>query len=121
MALSLLNFFKRNPGKAQVATPAPAKPPVAKPSSQRFSKTVMPSVTRAVSSSDPFQLSDNPGAAQSGLPPAIAVALAPKVERVIAFALADVVSQMPAGYLRQLQAGDADRHILLKAAELEKG
>ena len=55
------------------------------------------------------------------LPPAVAVALEPKVERVLPFTLADVVAQMPEGFVRPLADGEMHRHVLLKAAELERG
>ncbi|MBA3883135.1 MAG: hypothetical protein H0X73_10570 [Chthoniobacterales bacterium] len=57
----------------------------------------------------------------SSLPPAVALALEPNVERTISIDLADVVSQMPAGLVRPLENGDAERRVLLKASELERG
>ena len=62
-----------------------------------------------------------PAPAINNLPPAVAVALEPKVERAISIDLADVVAQMPEGYVRPLENRDMGRHILLKASELERG
>ncbi|MBV9009717.1 MAG: hypothetical protein JO354_11220 [Verrucomicrobia bacterium] len=55
------------------------------------------------------------------LPPAVAIALEPNVERAISLPLADVIAQMPDGYLRPREALDVNRRVLLKAAEVEKG
>ena len=57
----------------------------------------------------------------STLPPAVALALEPNVERTISLELAEIVSQMPPGLVRPLEDGDADRRVLLKASELERG
>ncbi|MEP6685916.1 MAG: hypothetical protein ABJB22_03990 [Verrucomicrobiota bacterium] len=55
------------------------------------------------------------------LPPAVAFALEPDVERVIAIELRDIIGQIPAGYLKPTESFDVTRKVLLKAAELEKG
>ncbi len=55
------------------------------------------------------------------LPPALALALEPKVERVVSLELGDVVPQMPAGWVKALNEEDSSRRVLLKAAELERG
>ena len=57
----------------------------------------------------------------NNLPPAVAVALEPRVERAISIDVADVVAHMPEGYVRPLENRDVGRHILLKASELERG
>jgi predicted regulator of Ras-like GTPase activity (Roadblock/LC7/MglB family) len=55
------------------------------------------------------------------LPPAIANALEPKVERVISLELGDVVPQIPAGFTKPIEVLDPSSRILLKASEVEKG
>ena len=55
------------------------------------------------------------------MPPAVALALEPRVERVISLDLVDVVAQMPTSLVRPLQDGDGSRRVLLKAVEIEKG
>ena len=152
MAFSFLNLFKRKAQEPEVA-PAPA-PPLEKKSSERMSKTVMPSgrtVVPSTSSQDEFRGGPNGGAsygsvstasaAEAGpaatgprtisfgssrpiandLPPAVAVALEPKVERAISVDLTDVVAGMPEGYVRPLENRDIGRRVLLKASELERG
>jgi predicted regulator of Ras-like GTPase activity (Roadblock/LC7/MglB family) len=128
----------------------PALAPLEKPESDRFSKTVMPNATRTVPPQDPFQMAarstgggsmasatatapastgsrtisfggQQPAARQRDLPPAVALALEPRVERVISLDIADVVAHMPEGYVRPLSEADSTRRILLKASEVEKG
>ena len=141
MTIPFLSFFKKKAAKEQPAVaPAPVVH-VEKPSSERLSKTVMPNATRTVSNQEPFSghLSSSPMPASpapaaprtisfgSGpserqtLPPAVALALEPTVERAISLELADVVGQLPAGTVRLLENGDTARRVLLKASELEKG
>src|SRR4051812_4919930 len=110
MTIPFLSYFKRNKGSEVVVKEAPAKPvvpPIEKPSSERFSKTVMPNATRTLPPQDPFEMAARSTALggqmptvataprtisfppQStatngyGLPPAVALAIAPQVERVI--------------------------------------
>ncbi|HEV8184567.1 MAG TPA: hypothetical protein VGP40_01335, partial [Chthoniobacterales bacterium] len=143
MAIPFLSYFKKKP-KAEAA-------PVALPekkSSDRLSKTVMPNATRAAAASPQSTPAPAPAYAQtaaappsvappmiprtvafggisqtraSDLPPAVALALEPNVERTISLELAEIVSQMPPGLVRPLEDGDADRRVLLKASELERG
>jgi predicted regulator of Ras-like GTPase activity (Roadblock/LC7/MglB family) len=153
MTIPFLSYFKR--GKSEAAAPkaraaAPAKPvvaPLEKPSSERFSKTVMPNATRTIAPQDPFQIAARstamggqmptstpvapartisfaapaPVATQRNLPPAVALALEPQVERVISLELADVVAGMPEGHVKPLGEEDGKRRILLRASEVEKG
>ena len=156
MTIPFLSYFKR--GKTDVATakesgagPKPVIPPLEKPSSERFSKTVMPNATRTVAPQDPFEmaarstaLGGTNGAAsmvapspsaprtisfaapampvvQRDLPPAVALALEPVVERVISLELGDVLAEMPPGYVKPAESIDLTRRILLKASEVERG
>jgi predicted regulator of Ras-like GTPase activity (Roadblock/LC7/MglB family) len=147
MTLPFLSYFKKGK-KVAAAKETPAKPvraPFEKPSGERFSKTVMPNATRTISPQDPFQMASRSSAmggqpavatavtprtisfvdspaprTRAGLPPAVALALEPRVERVISLELADIVAGISADYLKPL-GEDASRRILLKASEVEKG
>ena len=151
MTIPFLSYFKKGKEKVAVAKEAPVKPviaPLEKPSSERFSKTVMPNATRTLPPQDPFEMAarssamggqpavavattvaprtisfaDSPAPAKTraGLPPAVALALEPKVERVISLELADIVAGIPADQVKPL-GDDANRRILLKASEVERG
>lgn len=154
MTIPFLSFFKKvkDQAMARKERPAPAATPMApleKPSSERFSKTVMPNATRTLPPQDPFEMaarssamggqmpgpSGTPPAAptsgmipfgpaaprQRDLPPAVALALEPKVERVISLDLADVAAQIPADYIKPIESIDGTRRILVKASEVERG
>ena len=62
MTIPFLSYFTKLKGdkaaaKERAAAPAkPAPPPLEKPSSERFSKTVMPNATRTIAPQDPFQM-----------------------------------------------------------------
>ena len=112
---------------------------------ERLSKTVMPNSTRTIAPQDPLRAAAaNPTApntatiAKTGprmisvgatppplqtkdLPPAIALALEPKVERAISLQLSDILGQIPAGYIKSEESFDPTRRVLLKAVEIEKG
>jgi predicted regulator of Ras-like GTPase activity (Roadblock/LC7/MglB family) len=153
MTIPFLSYFKRGKGEsAKASAPPAAKPPpvpLEKPSSERFSKTVMPSATRTVAPQDPFQMAARstamggqmpgatavassaaaprtvsfaapPPAKPRDLPPAVALALEPNVERVISLELSDIVAAMPPGHVKPLGEND-NRRILLRASEVEKG
>lgn len=156
MEIPFLSYFKKDKGngavKEKAAAPAkPVLPPIEKPSSERFSKTVMPNATRTLPPQDPFEMAARstalggqmPSAVMTApapmaprtisfaqpapppnvrdIPPAVALALEPNVERVIALELGDVVTEMPSGYLKPMETIDTTRRILLKASEVEKG
>jgi len=136
MTIPFLDFFKKKAAKAKPAAHAPGAPgAVAKPSSERLSKTVLPNATRTIPAQDPFQTQASSGSAPrpyvlgtssdaprpGDLPPAVALAIEPKVERVIALELGEVVNQIPAGWIRPVSEAEASRRVLLKAAEIEKG
>ena len=55
------------------------------------------------------------------LPPAVALALEPRVERVISLDLADIAAQIPSDYIKPIESIDGTRRILLKASEVERG
>jgi predicted regulator of Ras-like GTPase activity (Roadblock/LC7/MglB family) len=157
MTIPFLSFFKKVKDQAlakkerSVAAPTPVAP-LEKPSSERFSKTVMPNATRTLPPQDPFEMAARssamsgqmpsgsatasspsaqrtvafganapPGARQRDLPPAVALALEPRVERVISLNLADIATQIPADYIKPIESIDGTRRILLKASEVERG
>lgn len=149
MTIPFLSYFKRSKAETKATaavTAKPVLPPLEKPSSERFSKTVMPNATRTVAPQDPFEMAarstamggqatasaavappprtisfatPSPAKARD-LPPAVALALEPNVERVISLELADVVAGMPPGHVKPLTEND-NRRILLRASEVEKG
>jgi len=157
MTIPFLSFFKKVKDQALakkeslVAAPKPSVP-LEKPSSERFSKTVMPNATRTLPPQDPFEMAArssamsgpmpatsapaaapsaqrtiafgaNPPAAgrQRDLPPAVALALEPRVERVISLNLGDFVAQISSDYIKPIESIDGTRRILLKASEVERG
>src|SRR5881227_3745055 len=119
MTIPFLSYFKKGKGAAAVkekpaGPPKPTVPPLEKPSSERFSKTVMPNATRTLPPQDPFEMAARSKAlggqmagvavvpartisfspamnTQRDLPPAVALALEPQVERVISLELSDVL------------------------------
>ena len=130
-------------GETPTRTPARVIRPK-KPEGERLSKTVMPNATRSLSTSaDPFRsaaatsgtpLSSTPlelGArritssaarpAASQLPPALARALEPKVERTISLRVADLIDVVPIGFMKPVEILDTNAVVSLKASEIEKG
>ena len=81
MTIPFLSYFKKPKGekaaaKERAAAPEkPAPPPLAKPSSERFSKTVMPNATRTIAPQDPFQMAATSTAFGGSMATATAVAL----------------------------------------------
>jgi predicted regulator of Ras-like GTPase activity (Roadblock/LC7/MglB family) len=90
---------------------------------ERLSKTVLPNTTRSLSAPDPFRsASGSPlGRGSHDLPPALALALEPKMERAISLCLRDFIDQVPADYIKPVEIIDASRSVALKASEIEKG
>ncbi|MEP6822863.1 MAG: hypothetical protein ABI946_10985 [Chthoniobacterales bacterium] len=125
MTIPFLSFLKKKP-----PLPIPAFVPAEKKEDERLSKTVTPNAIRTMGAEDTFDDEAQAGPAPvvrpvvsfrpNDLPPAVALALEPRVERTISVELADVVAQMPPGLTRPLGEGDAE-HILLKASDVEKG
>src|SRR6267378_5883426 len=114
------------------STPPPLPAPVDKPESDKLSKTVLPNAVRTIT---PDATSSPPPAGNRShmvamgptakrpldLPPAVARALEPRVERALSLTLADILDRVPEGYLKPRDSFDANRRVLLKAAEVEKG
>ena len=78
MTIPFLSYFKRSKGNVAVkeAPPKPVLPPIEKPSSERFSKTVMPNATRTLPPQDPFEMAAR-STALGGQMPSVATAMAP--------------------------------------------
>jgi predicted regulator of Ras-like GTPase activity (Roadblock/LC7/MglB family) len=148
MTIPFVDLFKKFTGRSASVTaapPAPAAPTrvAKKPASERLSKTVLPHATRSFSPPDPFRsaagatsartsapplelgasrITTSPKRGQSShLPPALARALEPKLERVISLRLADFIDRVPAGYVKPVEILDASVRVTLKASEIEKG
>ena len=114
-----------------------------KPSSERLGKTVLPNTIRTVTSPDPMKVATAPArvakaASASALRPveassrpaathsrqsprASVLGLEPKMERTISLQLADILEQMPAGYVKSQETLDLSRRVALNASEIEKG
>jgi predicted regulator of Ras-like GTPase activity (Roadblock/LC7/MglB family) len=139
MKIPFLDLFRKATRRS--VQPSPKQGPqsvssvrrVEKPTDQKLSKTVLPNTTRSYSATDPFKTASSapsikiasvPGPAialKRDLPPAVALALQPRVERSISLALSDVLEQIPAGHVKPSGTFDSSRRILLKASEIEKG
>jgi len=148
MTIPFLDLFKKLTGRSAPVTnePAAAPPParaVKKPASERLSKTVLPHATRSFSPPDPFRGAGDTTSARtstpplelgarrittltpkpksSRLPPALARALEPKLERAISLRIADFIDGVPAGYIKPVEILDTAALVSLKASEIEKG
>jgi predicted regulator of Ras-like GTPase activity (Roadblock/LC7/MglB family) len=142
--LSLRNKARalRSSGATQHSPARRSTMPVAKPEGERLSKTVLPNMTRKLAPPDPLHVaaglpltpkvsvaaSSRPRGSGSASvawsrqsPTAIALAGERKTERAISIHLADILDQLPVGYLKSPETFDCDRSILLKASEIEKG
>jgi len=129
MNIPFLELFKKAKERLfplQPVVPSAPVPRVApeKRTGLRLSKTVMPNTTRSLTPPDPFKLaSDSSGGKLRGfeMPPAVALALEPKVERAISLQLGDIVKSLPGDSIRSGDAVNPNRTILLRATEIEKG
>jgi hypothetical protein len=148
MTIPFLDLFKKLTSRAtrDTAEQKPAASPARvakKPASERLSKTVLPHATRSFAPPDPFRsaagaisprasapplelgarrITASPKRSQSGhLPPALARALEPKLERTISLKIADFIDRVPAGYIKPVEILDASACVSLKASEIEKG
>ena len=143
--VDLLNKAKARlfPAAADSTPPQPPPAPMERPSSERLGKTVLPNTIRTVTSPDPMKVAtaqvrvakaasasalrlveagSQPAAAHSRqLPRASVLGLEPKMERTISLQLADILEQMPAGYVKSQETFDPARSISLNASEIEKG
>src|ERR1700682_3622046 len=128
MTIPFLNLFKkakirfspRTVAAAPVST-ASRRVVVEKRPEERLSKTVMPNATKTLVAPDPFRTASGAQTGGRDLPPAIALALEPKVERAISLQLSDILEHVPGGYVKSAASFDANRNILLSALEIEKG
>src|ERR1700730_2850517 len=132
MNIPFLDLLKKAKERFLTATtPAPAAPmrrivPVEKSSGQKLSKPVLPNTTRSSARVDPFQAAASasggraPATTRSRatgpgrLPPVVALAIAPQVERAISLPLSDVLAQVPQGYVKPPETFDGNRAVLLK-------
>src|SRR5438477_6747958 len=114
------------------SSPPPLPAPLDKPESDKLSKTVLPNAVRTIApdaTGSPSPAGNRshmvamgaPAKRPHDLPPAVALALEPRVERVLSLALADILDRVPEGYLKPRESFDATQRLLLKAAEVEKG
>jgi predicted regulator of Ras-like GTPase activity (Roadblock/LC7/MglB family) len=131
---------------AEAPKPGPRVIRPKKTDNERLSKTVMPNATRSLSPAtpDPFRsaaatasvprssmplelgarkiTTSAPARPRSSqLPPALARALEPKVERTISLRVADLIDAVPAGFIKPVEILDTTATVLLKASEIEKG
>src|SRR5713226_80982 len=134
MSIPFLDLFKRASARlfpvwtSRSSARAVARP-VAKPSGERLSKTVLPNMTRKVSASRSLRVGlgavgfdTTPTSPRSReLPAAVSLALEPKAERAISLRLSDILDQLPSHYIKQRETFDSNRTILLKASDVEKG
>ena len=150
MTIPFLDLFKKFTGRfgSTAVEEAPAAPTtstraVKKGAGEKLSKTVLPHATRSFSAPDPFRSAANVGSGRTSatpmqlgaqritssakksqsapLPPALARALEPKLERAISLRIADFIDRVPAGYIKPIEILDASARVSLKASELEKG
>ena len=125
----LSSRFNRVAAETQVSTQPPPSPiRQKKPETERLSKTVMPNSTRSFSTSDPFRAAASTTATSRSsiplelgankttssatrprggqLPPALARALEPKLERTISLRVADFMDAVPAGFIKPVEILD---------------
>jgi predicted regulator of Ras-like GTPase activity (Roadblock/LC7/MglB family) len=150
MTIPFLDLLKKLTGRfggSGTTTEVPTRPQARvirpkKPDGERLSKTVMPNSTRSFSAPDPFRsaavvptprsnmplelgahkiTTSAPRARAAQLPPALARALEPKVERTISLRVADLVDIVPSGFIKPVEILDTNAVVSLKASEIEKG
>src|SRR5256885_12668660 len=135
MTIPFLDLLKKLTGRSATTTEETLPAPVTlarvpkKPASERLSKTVLPHATRSFSPPDPFRSTAATASARSSnsplqlgsqrftagpkkprgssLPPALARALEPKLERTISLRIADFIDGIPAGYITPIEILDA--------------
>ena len=133
---------RRSSAPAEPAPAARSTVSVPKPEGERLSKTVLPNMTRKVTSPSPVRAAASPmpaskisftpssrpkGSVSASAawarpsPTTIALEGEQKADRAISIRLADVLDQLPVPYLKSRETFDSDRNILLRASEVEKG
>lgn len=136
--MNLLKFFKREKESDESAV-AVAPPPIAKPASERYGKTVMPSVPRYAEteverSSPPVNIAPislpsvapipprtiSLGEKPDALPKIAAPTPADSGSRTVALLLSEIVPQIPAEVLRHVEIDPLQR-VSFNAADLERG
>jgi predicted regulator of Ras-like GTPase activity (Roadblock/LC7/MglB family) len=150
MTIPFLDLFKKITGRfGSTAVEEPPSATVSAPralkkaAGEKLSKTVLPHATRSFSTPDPFRSAAGVGPGRSSttplqlgaqritaapkkpqsapLPPALARALEPKLERAISLRIADFIDRVPAGYMKPIEILDTSARVSLKASEIEKG
>jgi predicted regulator of Ras-like GTPase activity (Roadblock/LC7/MglB family) len=132
----------RSPGTAESSPPPRLTIAVAKPETERLSKTVLPNMIRKVGPPNPLNVAagvvsppkvslEPTSRARSSLSPApvrmrrspadVALSGEPKTERSITIRLRDILDRLPVGYVKSPDTFDCERNILLRASEIEKG
>src|SRR5947207_544480 len=105
-----------------------------KPESDKLAKRVMPYAVRTMTlepsapalaasaiATRRISVTRQSAGAPPDLGPRVGVSVEPRGERTLSLALSDVIAEMPNGYLKPHESFDANRRIMLKAAEVEKG
>lgn len=130
LSKTIMPSAPRKAATEEFATPPPAMPSIAPPLPADFAppplapEAVVNEPAPAPAPAAPRTISFSPKRASTNkadLPPAVALALEPKVERAVPFGLREFAEAMPAGLTKPVASIDKDRRILLKAADLEKG
>jgi predicted regulator of Ras-like GTPase activity (Roadblock/LC7/MglB family) len=149
MTIPFLDLFKKIAGRfsstesEEQSGPAMAARAPRKPASEKLSKTVLPHATRSFAPPDPFRSAAAVGPGRTSgtpmqlgpqriisapkktqstnLPPALARALEPKLERTVSLRIADFIDRIPVGYIKPVEILDSAARVSLKASEIEKG
>jgi hypothetical protein len=142
MTISFGNLFNKAKARLKSATTndtaqVPRSAPAEKASSERLSKTVLPNTirtlerpdaSRAAAASAPVMKQSASATATRPAAPksrqsvrSSGLGLEARVERTISLGLADIIEQIPGGYLKPREELDLSQAIQLSAAEIEKG
>ncbi len=122
MDFSLNRLFQRGKSETASAAAVAPRPPIEKPASERFGKTVLPKSARVlepetapVAASFPQSISLGENRVAREAKPRAAVN-----GRTIALPLSDLLAQIPADLLEKTEV-DPEQRLLCPAAELERG
>jgi predicted regulator of Ras-like GTPase activity (Roadblock/LC7/MglB family) len=142
MTISFADLFNKAKARLKSATTndtaqVPRSAPAEKASSERLSKTVLPNTirtlerpdaSRAAAASAPVMKQSASATATRPAAPksrqsvrSSGLGLEARVERTISLGLADIIEQIPGGYLKPREELDLSQAIQLSAAEIEKG